>query len=197
MNPKVDWYFEKDSQWQAEFQELRNIALASGLDEELKWGHPCYTLKGKNVVLMHGFKDYCALLFHKGALLKDDANILVQQTENVQGARQIRFTSLKKIKKLAPVLKAYIHDAIEVEKAGTKVPMKKTAAFDMPDEFAEALKEMSALKTAFYALTPGRQRGYLLHFSSAKQAKTRMARVEKYVDRILAGKGLDDQAAPP
>lgn len=192
MNPKVDWYFEKDSQWQEEFNALRKIALDTGLDEELKWGHPCYTLNGKNIVLMHGFKEYCALLFHKGALLKDDANILVQQTENVQGARQIRFTSLNEIKKLAPVLKAYIHNAIAVEKAGTKVPMKKTAAFDMPEEFAQALKEMPELKKAFHALTPGRQRGYLLHFSSAKQAKTRMARVEKNVDRILEGMGLDD-----
>ncbi len=192
MNPKVDWYFEKDTQWQAEFNALRKIALETGLDEELKWGHPCYTLKGKNVVLMHGFKDYCALLFHKGALLKDDSGILVQQTENVQGARQIRFTGLKEIKKLAPVLKAYIHEAVSVEKAGLEVPMKATKEFVMPKEFAQALKEMPDLKKAFQALTPGRQRGYLLYFSSAKQEKTRMARVEKNVDRILAGKGLED-----
>jgi len=192
MNPKVDWYFNKPSQWQEAFNLLRTIALETGLGEELKWGHPCYTLHGKNVVLMHGFKDYCALLFHKGALLKDDANILIQQTENVQSARQIRFTSIKEIKKLAPVLKAYIHNAIEVEKAGTKVPLKKTKEFEMPEEFANALKEMPELKNAFYALTPGRQRGYLLHFSSAKQSKTREARIEKNVDRILAAKGLDD-----
>ena len=192
MNPKVDWYFEKDSQWQAEYNALRTIALASGLEEELKWGHPCYTLHGKNVVLIHGFKDYCALLFQKGVLLKDDAGILVQQTENVQGARQIRFTGLKEIKKLSPMLKAYIHEAVDVEGSGRKVPMKKTAAFDMPTEFAQALKEMPDLKKAFHALTPGRQRGYLLYFSSAKQEKTRMARVEKNVDRILAGKGLED-----
>lgn len=192
MNPKVDWYFNKPSQWQEAFNLLRTIALETGLDEELKWGHPCYTLHGKNVVLMHGFKDYCALLFHKGALLKDDANILIQQTENVQSARQIRFTSIKEIKKLAPVFKAYIHNAIEVEKAGTKVPLKKTKEFEMPEEFANALKEMPELKNAFYALTPGRQRGYLLHFSSAKQSKTREARIEKNVDRILAAKGLDD-----
>ena len=191
MNPKVDWYFDKDTQWQAEFNALRKIALETGLDEDLKWGHPCYTVKGKNVVLMHGFKDYCALLFHKGALLKDDAGILVQQTENVQGARQIRFTGLKEIKKLAPVLKAYIHEAVAVEKAGLEVPMKATKEFDMPKEFAQALKEPE-LKKAFQALTPGRQRGYLLYFSSAKQEKTRMARVEKNVDRILAGKGLED-----
>ena len=192
MNPKVDWYFNKPSQWQEAFNLLRTIALETGLGEELKWGHPCYTLHGKNVVLMHGFKDYCALLFHKGALLKDDANILIQQTENVQSARQIRFTSIKEIKKLAPVLKAYIHNAIEVEKAGTKVPLKKTKEFEMPEEFANALKEMPELKNAFYALTPGRQRGYLLHFSSAKRSKTREARIEKNVDRILAAKGLDD-----
>jgi uncharacterized protein YdeI (YjbR/CyaY-like superfamily) len=152
-------------------------------------------VNGKNVVLIHGFKDYCALLFHKGVLLKDDAGILVQQTENVQGARQVRFTGLKEIKKLEPVLEAYIHEAIEVERSGKKVPMKKTAEFEMPEEFAQALKQMPELKKAFHALTPGRQRGYLLHFSSAKQAKTRMARVEKNVDRILAGKGLEDPGA--
>ena len=192
MNPKVDWYFNKPSPWQEAFNVLRTIALETDLDEELKWGHPCYTYQKKNVFLIHGFKDYCALLFHKGALLKDDAGILIQQTENVQSARQIRFTSTKEIKKLAPVLKAYIHNAIEVQKAGAKVPMKKTKEFDMPEEFANALKEMPELRKAFYALTPGRQRGYLLHFSSAKQSKTREARIEKNVDRILAGKGLDD-----
>lgn len=193
MNPTVDWYFEKDTPWQAEFKALRNIALDCGLDEELKWGHPCYSLKGKNVVLMHGFKDYCALLFHKGALLKDDAGILVQQTENVQAARQIRFTGVNGIKELGPVLKAYIHEAVAVEKAGLEVPMKKTKEFEMPEEFAQALKAMPDLKKAFQTLTPGRQRGYLLHFSSAKQVKTRMARVEKNIDRILAGKGLEDR----
>ncbi len=193
MNPKVDWYFNKDTQWQAEFNALRTIVLDCGIDEELKWGHPCYTLHGKNVLLMHGFKEYCALLFHKGVLLKDEKDILVQQTENVQAARQIRFTGLKEIKKLAPVLKAYIHEAVAVEKAGLEVPMKKTTEFEMPEEFAQALKEIPDLKKAFHALTPGRQRGYLLYFSSAKQEKTRMARVEKNVDRILAGKGLEDQ----
>jgi uncharacterized protein YdeI (YjbR/CyaY-like superfamily) len=195
MNPKVDWFFEKDTPWQAAFSKLRSIALDCGLDEELKWGHPCYTVNGKNVVLIHGFKDYCALLFHKGVLLKDDAGILVQQTENVQGARQVRFTGLKEIKKLEPALKAYIHEAIEVERSGKKVPMKKTTEFEMPEEFARALKQMPELKKAFHALTPGRQRGYLLYFSSAKQAKTRMARVEKNVDRMLEGKGLDDPGA--
>ncbi len=192
MNPKVDRFFAKDTPWKEAFAKLRDIALDSGLTEELKWGHPCYTLKGKNVVLMHGFNDYCALLFHKGALLKDDHGILVQQTENVQSARQIRFTSAKEITKLKPVLRNYIQQAIEVEKAGTKVPLKKTAEFDMPDEFKKALKEMPALKKAFQALTPGRQRGYLLHFASAKQRATREARIEKNVERILAGKGLDD-----
>lgn len=192
MNPKVDRFFAKDTPWKEAFAKLRDIALDSGLTEELKWGHPCYTLKGKNVVLMHGFNDYCALLFHKGALLKDDHGVLVQQTENVQSARQIRFTSAKEITKLKPVLRGYIQQAIEVEKAGTKVPLKKTAEFDMPDEFKKALKEMPALKKAFQALTPGRQRGYLLHFASAKQRATREARIEKNVERILAGKGLDD-----
>lgn len=192
MNPKVDWFFNKDTPWKEAFALLRDIALDSGLTEELKWGHPCYTLKGKNVFLMHGFNDYCALLFHKGALLKDDHKILIQQTENVQSARQIRFTSAKQITKLKPVLRAYIQQAIAVEQAGTKVPLKKTAEFAMPDEFKVALKQMPELKKAFNALTPGRQRGYLLFFSAAKQAKTREARIEKNVERILAGKGLDD-----
>ena len=191
-NPKVDWFFEKDGQWKSSFAKLRELALDSGLTEELKWGHPCYTLKGKNVFLMHGFKDYCALLFHKGALLKDDHAILVQQTANVQSARQIRFTNLKEITKLAPVLRSYMQEAIAVEEAGIKVPLKKTVEFEMPEEFKRALKEMPDLKKAFHALTPGRQRGYLLHFASAKQSKTREARIEKNVERILAGKGLDD-----
>ncbi|MBK9289652.1 MAG: YdeI/OmpD-associated family protein [Flavobacteriales bacterium] len=191
-NPKVDWFFEKDTPWQEAYAKLRTIALDSGLTEELKWGHPCYTLKGKNVFLMHGFNEYCALLFHKGALLKDDHKILVQQTENVQSARQIRFTSAKEITKLAPVLRSYIQQAIAVEQAGTKVPLKQTADFDMPEEFAAKLKAVPALKKAFHALTPGRQRGYLLHFASAKQVTTREARIEKHVERILAGKGMDD-----
>ena len=191
-NPKVDWFFEKDTPWQEAYAKLRTIALDSGLTEELKWGHPCYTLKGKNVFLMHGFNEYCALLFHKGALLKDDHKILVQQTENVQSARQIRFTSAREITKLAPVLRSYIQLAIAVEQAGTKVPLKQTAEFDMPKEFGAKLKAVPALKKAFHALTPGRQRGYLLHFASAKQVTTREARIEKNVERILAGKGLDD-----
>lgn len=191
-NPKVDWFFEKDGQWKSSFAKLRELALDSGLTEELKWGHPCYTLKGKNVFLMHGFKDHCALLFLKGALLKDDHKILIQQTERVQSARQIRFTSLKEVVKLAPVVQSYMQQAIVVEQSGKKVPLKKTVEFEMPEEFKRALKEMPDLKKAFHALTPGRQRGYLLHFASAKQSKTREARIEKNVERILAGKGMDD-----
>ncbi|HRO40986.1 MAG TPA: YdeI/OmpD-associated family protein [Flavobacteriales bacterium] len=192
MNPKVDWFFNKDTPWKEAFAELRELALESGLTEELKWGHPCYTLKGKNVFLIHGFKDYCAVLFHKGVLLKDKAGLLVQQTANVQGGRQLRFTSLREIQKLAPTIRAYLQEAAEVERLGLKVPMKKTAEFHTPEEFARALKEMPGLKKAFNALSPGRQRGYLLYFGSAKQAKTRQARIEKHVDRILEGKGLDD-----
>lgn len=193
MNPEVDRFFEKDTKWQAEFNALRAIALGSGLEEELKWGHPCYTLQGKNVVLIHGFKEYCALLFHKGVLLKDEAGILVRQTEHVQGARQVRFRGLQEIDTLAPVVNAYLHEAIALEKAGLKVPMRKTAEFAMPAEFAMAMKQMPELKKAFNALTPGRQRGYLLYFASAKRSKTREARIEKHVERILAGKGLDDR----
>ncbi len=191
-NPKVNWFFEKDGQWKASFAMLRELALDTGLTEELKWGHPCYTLKGKNVFLMHGFNDYCALLFHKGALLKDDHGILVQQTANVQSARQIRFGSLKQIKEMAPVIRSFMEQAIVVEKEGMKVPLKSTQEFAMPEEFAAKLKAMPALKKAFQALTPGRQRGYLLHFAGAKQSKTREARIEKNVGRILTGKGLDD-----
>ena len=192
MNPKVDWYFAKAGKWLEAVEKLRTIALDSNLTEELKWGCPCYTLKGSNVFLIHCFKEYCALLFHKGALLKDDAGILIQQTKNVQSARQIRFTSVQEVVKMERIVKAYIHQAIEVEKAGLKVEMKKTEAFDMPEEFKVKLKKMPALKKAFAALTPGRQRGYLLHFSSAKQAKTREARIDKCMERILEGRGLDD-----
>ncbi|MBK9147997.1 MAG: YdeI/OmpD-associated family protein [Flavobacteriales bacterium] len=192
MNAKVDWFFAKDGRWKDCFAALRELALDTGLTEELKWGHPCYTLKGKNVFLMHGFNDYCALLFHKGALLKDDHGILVQQTANVQSARQIRFRSLKEINGLAPVIRSYMQQAIDVEQAGMKVPLKPTREFAMPEEFAAKLKAMPALKKAFQALTPGRQRGYLLHFAEAKQSNTREARIEKHMQRILAGKGLDD-----
>lgn len=193
MNPKVDFYFIKAQKWQEEFEKLRMLILDCGLTEELKWGHPCYTFRKSNIVLMHGFKEYCALLFHKGALLKDPKRILVQQTENVQAARQVRFTGVQEIIKMEPILKAYIHEAIEVEKAGLKVPLKKSTEFKVPEEFQAKLDENPALKAAFYALTPGRQRGYLLYFSQAKQAKTRESRVEKYMQQILNGKGLDDQ----
>ena len=193
MNPKVDFYFNKAGPWQEAFKLLRAIALECDLTEQLKWGHPCYTVgDDKNIVLMHGFKNYCALLFMKGALLKDEMGILVQQTKNVQAARQIRFTGADEIEEMAHIIKAYIKEAIEVEKAGVEVEMKKTAEFDMPHEFQTRLDDSPTLKTAFESLTPGRQRGYLLYFSSAKQAKTRVARVEKYTPHILAGKGLND-----
>jgi uncharacterized protein YdeI (YjbR/CyaY-like superfamily) len=192
MNPKVDWYFMKAKKWQDEIVKLRTIVLDCGLTEELKWGVPCYSLEESNIVLIHMFKDYCAFLFFKGALLKDPNGILVQQTKNVQAARQIRFTNIREIIDMKHILKAYIHEAIEVEKAGLKVEYKKTKEFDMPEEFQNKLKKIPALKTAFYALTPGRQRGYLLYFSSAKQSQTRESRIEKYMKQILNGKGLDD-----
>jgi len=192
MNPKVDWYFDKAEQWKAESERLRRIILECGLTEELRWGKPCYSFEGSNVALIHGFKNYCAVLFMKGALLKDPKGILVQQTENVQAARQIRFTNLREIVERESVLKAYTKEAIEVEKAGLEVNYKKTAEFKMPEEFQTKLDKNATLKKAFGALTPGRQRGYLLYFGSAKQAKTREARIEKYVPQILKGKGLDD-----
>lgn len=193
MNPEVEWFFEKDTQWQEEYLMLRKIILDCGLKEELKWGVPCYTLSGKNVVLMHGFKEYCALLFHKGALLKDTDGILVQQTENVQAARQIRFTGTEEIEELEAVLKAYIFEAIKVEKAGLKVELKKTRDFDSPEELQQVLEENPEFKTAFESLTPGRQRGYILYFAAPKQSKTRVSRIEKYWDQILKGKGLNDK----
>ncbi|NOS86272.1 MAG: hypothetical protein HOP31_14115 [Ignavibacteria bacterium] len=192
-NPKVDWYFSKSRKWQEEINILRDVILSSGLNEELKWGCPCYTLDDRNIVLIHVFKEYCAVLFFKGALLKDQENILVQQTKNVQSGRQMRFISLAEVKELKPVLKAYISEAVTAEKAGLKVEFKKTAEYDIPEEFQIRLDEDAALKKAFYALTPGRQRGYLLYFSAAKQSKTREARVEKYVNHILKGKGMDDK----
>jgi uncharacterized protein YdeI (YjbR/CyaY-like superfamily) len=198
MNPKVDWFFTKATKWQKEFEKLRKIILDCDLTEELKWGQPCYTYSpegGKskgNIVLIHGFKDYCALLFFKGALLKDKKSILIQQTENVQAARQIRFTSLQQIVKLEKTIKAYIYEAVELEETGAKVPMKKATEFKMPEEFQKRLSKSAALKKAFYALTPGRQRGYLLYFASAKQSKTRESRIEKYEKQILDGKGLED-----
>lgn len=191
-NPKVDWYFNKAGKWQEEVKQLRTIVLASGLTEELKWGHPCYTLNKNNVVLIHDFKEYCALLFHKGVLMKDPKDILIQQTENVQSARQIRFTALNQIIKLKTTIKAYIKEAIAIEKAGLKVELKKTSEYKMPEEFKNELKENSELKTAFEALTPGRQRGYLLYFSAPKQSKTRETRVKKYIKQIIDGKGLYD-----
>ena len=193
MNPKVDFYFDKAKEWPEEFEKLRMIVLDCGLTEELKWGCPCYTFQKSNIVLIHGFKEYCALLFFKGALLNDANGILIQQTENVQAARQIRFTNVREIVKMKPVLKAYIYEAIEVEKAGLKVKFKKTTEFKTPEEFKNKLDEIPALKTAFYALTPGRQRAYILYFSQPKQSKTREARVEKCMQQILIGKGLNDQ----
>lgn len=192
MNPKVDFYFSKSEKWQKEIEKLRTIVLDCQLNEELKWGVPCYTFQKSNIVLIHEFKEYCALLFFKGALLNDANGILVQQTENVQSARQIRFTHIQEIIDLEPVLKTYIYEAIEVEKAGLKVELKKTKEFNVPEEFETKLNTDTDLKTAFYALTPGRQRGYLLHFSAPKQSKTRESRIEKSIPQILNGKGLDD-----
>ncbi len=192
MNPKVDFYFNKAKQWQEEFEKLRMLILDCGLTEELKWGCPCYTFEKRNIVLIHGFKEYCALLFFKGALLNDANGILIQQTENVQAARQIRFTNVRQIVKLKPILKAYIYEAVEVEKAGLKVKLKKTTEFKLPKEFQNKLAEIPALKTAFRALTPGRQRAYILYFSAPKQPKTRESRVENCTPRILRGKGLND-----
>jgi len=192
MNPKVDDFIRRADRWQEEFKQLRSILLDSPLTEELKWGVPCYTLTGSNVVLMHGFKEYCALLFVKGALLKDAQGVLVAQTENVQAGRHLRFTSVNEIAALEPTLKAYIAEAVEVEKAGLKVEYKKTAEFNLPEEFRKKLDEMPALKAAFEALTAGRQRAYLLYFSAPKQSSTRAARVEKCTPQILDGKGLND-----
>jgi len=193
MNPKVDFFFSKAKKWQEEFEKLRTVILGCGLTEELRWGKPCYTFQKSNVVLIHGFKEYCALLFFKGALLKDVKGVLIQQTENVQAARQVRFTNVQEILKLESTLKAYIKEAIGVEKAGLEVTYKKTSEFAIPEEFQNKLDENRALKTAFKALTPGRQRAYLLYFSAAKQSKTREARVEKCMLQILKGKGLNDE----
>lgn len=192
MNPKVDGFFKKAKQWRDEFEELRRIILTCPLTEELKWGKPSYSFQKGNVVLIHGFKEYCALLFFKGALLKDPKGILVQQTENVQAARQIRFTHVREIVKLESTLKAYIKEAIEVEKAGLEVEYKKTSDFKVAEEFRKKLDEIPALKKAFAALTPGRQRGYMLYFSQPKQSKTRASRVKKCMPQILKGKGLHD-----
>lgn len=192
MNPKVDFFFNKDTNWQKEYQALREIILDCGLTETLKWGVPCYTYNDANIVLIHGFKEYCALLFHKGALLKDPEQILIQQTKNVQSARQIRFTKLTEVKDLEKSIKAYVFEAVEVEKAGIKVEFKKTKEFEMPEEFEQMLGSDQELARAFKALTPGRQRAYLLFFSQPKQTKTKISRIEKSIPQILAGKGLND-----
>lgn len=192
MNPSVDGFFQKAEKWRDEFAALRKIVLARGLSEELKWGQPCYLHQGHNVVLIHGFKDYCALLFMKGALMKDEAGALVRQTENVQSARQLRFTSLREIVEAEAMIASYVADAVEVEKSGRTVQRKETAEFSVPEELRRRFDEDPAFKAAFEALTPGRQRGYLLHFAGAKQSKTRASRIEKAFDRIFAGKGLDD-----
>jgi len=192
MNPKVNFYFNKAGKWEPAIRELRRIILECHLAEELKWGTPCYTFEDSNIVLIHVFKDYCALLFFKGALLPDAHGILIQQTENVQSARQVRFGSLQEVIALEPVLKAYIYAAVEVEEAGLKVVLKKTSDYPVPEEFRSRMDQMPELKAAFEALTPGRQRGYLFHFGQAKQSRTRASRVEKYLPKILEGKGLDD-----
>ena len=192
MNSKVDFYFNKAKTWLDEINLLRSIILDCGLEEELKWGCPCYTFEKVNIVLIHVFKEYCAVLFFKGALLKDPEAVLIQQTKNVQAARQMRFTDVRQIMRMKAVLKAYIYEAVEVEKAGLKVDLKKTAEYEIPEEFQRKLDKNSALKTAFKKLTPGRQRGYILHFSAPKQSSTREARVEKCIPQILDGKGLND-----
>ncbi|PLR79731.1 hypothetical protein CVD25_21975 [Bacillus canaveralius] len=192
MNHKVDEFLIKAKKWKEEYEKLRNIVLDCELTEEFKWMHPCYTFEKKNIVLIHGFKEYCALLFHKGALLQDAHGILIQQTENVQAARQIRFTNIQEIVEMETILKAYIYEAIEVEKAGLEVNLKKTTEFIIPEEFQNKLDDIPALKTAFEALTPGRQRAYILYFSAPKQSKTRESRVEKCIQQILNGKGLND-----
>lgn len=192
MNPKVNFFFENATQWKEEFEALRAIALSTELVEDLKWGCPCYTYEGKNIFLIHGFKEYCALLFFKGALMKDPDQILIQQSENVQAARQIRFTEVQQIHDLKKELRAYMFEAVEIEESGVKVEMKTTKDFEMVEEFQNRLDQDPVLKEAFEALTPGRQRAYLLHFSSAKQSKTREARIEKCIPQILEGKGLTD-----
>ena len=192
MNPAIDTYIEELTEWREEMIYLRKMVLACNLQEEQKWGQPCYCLGNKNIVLIHGFKDYCALLFMKGSLLSDSHKLLIQQTENVQAGRQIRFTNLQQIIDLEPILKAYIFEAIEVEKAGIKVPMKKHEDFVVPEELTSKFDELPSLKEAFYALTPGRQRAYILHFSGSKNSVTRIARIDKYIPRIMNGKGITD-----
>ena len=192
MNPKVNFYFEKAGKWKSEVEKLRNLVLETGLTEDLKWGCPCYTLGKANVVLIHDFKEYCALLFFKGALLQNEDGLLIQQTENVQSARQMRFVNFQEVTDREAIIKSKIFEAIEVEKAGLKVELKKTKDFEVPEEFQAVLDENSEIKAAFEALTPGRQRAYLFHFGQAKQSKTREARIEKFIPKILEGKGLED-----
>lgn len=192
MNPKVDFFFENDSKWQKEYTKLRTIVLDCGLTEELKWGVPCYTYNDRNVVLIHGFKEYCALLFHKGSLLKDPENILIQQTKNVQSARQVRFINLAEIKALESILKTYVYEGIEVEKLGLKVAYKKTIEYEVPDELKKILDKDPAFKKAFESLTPGRKKGYFLYFSQAKQSKTRETRIVKCIPKIFEGKGWNE-----
>lgn len=192
MNPKVDEFLSNAKKWREEFDKLRTVILDCQLTEELKWGKPCYTFQNSNIVLIHGFKEYCAILFIKGALLKDPNGVLVQQTENVQAGRQIRFTSVREIVEMESIIKAYIYEAVEVEKAGLEVDFKKTTEYKIPEEFQDKLNESPALKTAFEALTPGRQKAYIYYFSEPKQSKTRLSRVEKCMQQILSGKGLND-----
>jgi uncharacterized protein YdeI (YjbR/CyaY-like superfamily) len=191
-NPKVDWYFNEAEKWQEEIKKLRMIILDCQLTEELKWGVPCYTFQNSNIVLIHVFKEYCAILFIKGALLHDVHGLLIQQTENVQAARQIRFTNVREIVEMEPILKAYIREAIEVEKAGLKVNYRKATEFIVPEEFISRLEGVPGLQDAFDTLTPGRQRAYILYFSAPKQSKTRESRIEKWIPQILDGKGLND-----
>jgi uncharacterized protein YdeI (YjbR/CyaY-like superfamily) len=192
MNPKVDEFLSKAKQWKEEYEKLRNIVLDCELTEEFKWMHPCYTFEEKNIVLIHGFKEYCALLFPKGVLLKDSRGILIQQTENVQAARQIRFTNVQEIVAMETILKDYIYEAVEVEKAGLKVDLKKNSEYIIPEELQTKFDQTPALKTAFESLTPGRQRAYILYFAQPKQSKTRVTRIEKYIQQIFNGKGLND-----
>jgi uncharacterized protein YdeI (YjbR/CyaY-like superfamily) len=192
LNPKVDEYLGKAKKWREEMDKLREIILDDQLTEELKWGKPCYTFQKSNIVIIQGFKEYCAIMFFKGALLKDDNGVLIKPGKSTQAGRQIRFTNAQEIIEMESIIKSYIHEAIEVEKAGLKVHFKNTSDFKIPEEFQNALDEMPDLKTAFDALTPGRQRAYLHYFSSAKQSKTRKSRVERYIQHILHGKGLND-----
>jgi len=192
INPDVDFYFDKAEKWQDAITRLRKLVLDCGLNEELKWGCPCYTFEGSNIVLIHTFKEYCALLFFKGALLRDEQQLLIQQSKNVQAARQFRFTDAKEVSSHKTAIKAHVYEAIEIERAGLKVPLKKTTAYEVPEEFQQKLDKKASLKKAFEALTPGRQRAYLLHFAAPKQSKTREARIEKAIPQILQGKGLND-----